>query len=118
MIASQIAWHSRNATEQGIVSREVFADELARGPKAVETLPKLGDETVFLRSGYAAHIHNAQPPRDALASALPAQWGLAEHLVVRDVSVIPLHLRIEAPLVGALLQRITFFMPSLSPPGT
>lgn len=86
MIASQIAWHSRNAVEQGIISKEAFSAELAGMSKALSSLPEIGKETVFLKSGYAAHIHQIQPPRDALAYPLPPDWGLCERLIVKDVS--------------------------------
>ncbi len=69
----------------GIISSEEFREELTKGNKLLTNLHKKGDETIFLRSGYAAHIHQAAPPKDALANPLPADWGLAEQITVRDV---------------------------------
>lgn len=86
MIASQIAWHGRKAYELGIVTPESFKEELANAPFKLSKLPILNEETVFLKSGYAAHIQQAQPPKDALAYPLPKDWGSAEHITIKDVS--------------------------------
>ena len=86
MIASQIAWHSRGTADLGIISSEEFREELTKSNRLLTNLHKAGDETIFLRSGYAAHVHQAAPPKDALAYPLPSKWGLSEKITVRDVS--------------------------------
>ena len=85
VIASQIVWHSRGAADLGIISSQEYREELSKGNKLLTHVHNVGDETIFLRSGYAAHIHQAAPPKDALAYPLPSKWGLCENITVRDV---------------------------------
>ena len=91
MIASQIAWHGRKAYELGIVTQEAFNEELKDAPYRVGKLPKLGEEVIFMKSGYAAHIHQAQPPKDALAYPLPKHWDSAEQITIKDVRLLLMH---------------------------
>jgi len=85
VVASAIAVHARNASELGMLPPERFREVLKEARAPPTYIPTPGIPAVFLRSGYAAHIQQARPPKDALAWPLPPEWGLVENVVVKEV---------------------------------
>lgn len=85
VVVCQMAVHKRTSLELGFMSMEEFQQSLSQASAQPNFIPSKGRTAVLLSSGYAAHIQQANPPRDALSSALPKHWRFAELVQVKDV---------------------------------
>ena len=92
-MACQVAVHCRRAPDMGFMSLEAFRESLKASRSQPNFIPTTGSSAVLLRSGYAAHVQQARPPRDALSAPLPKSWGFAETVTVRDVSLFSFPVR-------------------------
>ena len=85
VVACALALHSRRPADMGRLSAAEWRDAVAATGAPAPVLPAPGGDAVLLRSGYAAHVAAARPPKDAQPVPLPDAWRPAERCVLAEV---------------------------------